>query len=57
MNQLTSLEIRHKIKLLSEQGLSSPLIAEQLGVSVWTVRKWRQFFKKELGLPSYWSPI
>jgi uncharacterized protein YjcR len=46
MNKLTSLETRQTIKQLSEQGVKSPDIATQLGISVWTVRKWRQRLKK-----------
>ncbi len=30
----------------SELGFKSPEIAEQLGVSVWTVRKWGKRIKK-----------
>lgn len=31
---------------LSNQGLKAPQVAQELGCSVWTVRKWKQRFKK-----------
>lgn len=38
-----------------EQGQSSPWIAEQLSVSVWVVRKWRQLLKKAILLKAGWD--
>ena len=46
MKNLTSLETRRTIKQLAEQGVKSPDIADQLGISVGTVRKWRQRLQK-----------
>lgn len=43
---MTSLEERQKMVSLSEQGYNSPQIAQQIGCSVWTVRKWLQRYKK-----------
>lgn len=47
MNKLTSLETRQKIKSMSEQNVKSKDIAVELGISIWTVRKWRQRLKKK----------
>lgn len=46
MSKITTLEERQSIKLMVEQNFKSPEIAQQLGISVWTVRKWRQRIKK-----------
>lgn len=46
MKNLTSLETRQTIKQLVDQGVKSPDIAFQLGISVGTVRKWRQRLQK-----------
>jgi transposase len=46
MKNLTSLETRRTIKQMAEQGVKSPEIAAQLGVSIGTVRKWRQRLQK-----------
>lgn len=46
MRKRTTLEERQSIKLMVEQNFKSPEIAQQLGISVWTVRKWRQIIKK-----------
>lgn len=46
MNKLTSLQVRQTIRDLAAQGKKSPAIAKQLGISVWTVRKWRQRLEK-----------
>lgn len=43
---MTSLEQRHQIQALSDQGKSSPEIARQLGLTVRVVRKWVQRQKK-----------
>lgn len=50
MKNLTSLETRRTIKQLADKGVKSPDIATQLGISVGTVRKWRQRLQKG-GLP------
>ena len=42
----STLEQREQIQLLSAQGVKSADIAEQIGLSFWTVRKWRQRLKK-----------
>jgi len=41
-----NLEQKKFIEKQTEQGKSSPKIAAELGISVWTVRKWRQRIKK-----------
>jgi len=41
-----TLEQKHYIKTNSEQGQKSTKIAEDLGLSVSTVRKWRSRIKK-----------
>ena len=46
MKNLTSLETRRTIKQLADQGVKSPDIAVQLGISVGAVRKWRQRLQK-----------
>ena len=43
---MTSLEERTAIRDLVFEGLSSPAIAERLGIKVRTVRKWRHRIKK-----------
>ena len=42
----TTLDERKFIEKQAEAGKTSPEIAEVLGLSVWTVRKWRQHLKK-----------
>jgi transposase len=44
--QNTTLEQRKFIEKQAKAGRTSPKIAEELGISVWTVRKWRQRLKK-----------
>ena len=44
---MTSEEQRIKMLELSNQGLKAPEIGKRLGCSEWTVRKWRQRFKKK----------
>jgi len=43
---MTTLEQRRQIEALIKLGEKSPQIAEALGISVWTVRKWKQRLKK-----------
>jgi len=38
---------RKRMIELTNQGLKAPQIAKELGCSVWTVRKWKQRFKKK----------
>lgn len=43
---------RRKMIALSNTGMKAPVIAEQIGCSVWTVRKWVQAYKKkQFGIP------
>lgn len=44
--QSTTLEQRKFIEKQAKAGRTSPEIAQELGISVWTVRKWRQRLKK-----------
>lgn len=44
---MTSESQRVQIIELSNQGYTAPQISERLGCSVWTVRKWKQRFKKK----------
>ena len=44
---MTTEEQRMKMIELCNQGLKAPQIAKQLNCSAWTVRKWRQRFKKK----------
>jgi len=46
MSKRLSLEQKKYIKKHSELGKKCPAIASELGVSVWTVRKWKQHIKK-----------
>ncbi len=43
---MTSLEQRQTIKSMVNQGIKCPKIAEQVGCSVHTVRKWKSIIKK-----------
>lgn len=43
---MTSLEQRDQIKQLLKWGQKAPQIADHLGISVHTVRKWQQVIKK-----------
>lgn len=60
MSKQTSLEERMQIMELAEGGLSDAKIAEKVGWSVWTVRKWRRRglragrsgFARQMGRPS-----
>lgn len=47
----TTFEQRIKIKQLVSQGLTSRVNAEQMGLSIATVRKWRQRAHENLGSP------
>lgn len=40
---------------LSNQGLTAPQVAEKIGCSVWTVRKWKQRFKKKQTYNRQWD--
>lgn len=53
MNALTLAQKKFIEKQL-EKGLKSNKIAEELGVSIWTVRKWQQRIKKGLSLAIQW---
>lgn len=44
---MTTEEQRIQMIELSNQGLAAPKIAAKLNCSVWTVRKWKQRFKKK----------
>lgn len=44
---MTSEEQRIKMLELSNQGLNASEVATHLGCSKWTVRKWKQRFKKK----------
>lgn len=46
MTTHTTLDERKFIEKSAEAGKTSPEIAKELGISVWTVRKWCQGFKK-----------
>ncbi len=43
---MTTEEDRIQIVELSNRGVKASEVAQQLGCSVWTVRKWKQRFKK-----------
>jgi len=43
---MTTLDQRKFIESQAKKGKTSAVIAEQLGISIWTVRKWRQRLKK-----------
>lgn len=45
---MTTEEQRIQMVELSNQGLTAPQVADKLNCSVWTVRKWKQRFKKKL---------
>ena len=51
---MTSLEQRDQIKQLVKVGVKAPQIALQLGISVHTVRKWRQIQKKGVRYTQRW---
>jgi len=42
---------------LSNQGLNAPQVAKKLGCSVWTVRKWKQRFKKKQIYNRLWDGL
>lgn len=42
----TTLEQKHLIKQLHEQGKTAQQIADEVGLSVWTVNKWIGRIKK-----------
>jgi transposase len=44
---MTTIQERTRIIELSALGMKAPEIAAQLACSVWTVRKWKQRFKKK----------
>ena len=46
MSKRTTLEERVQIGYLAEIGLTDPQIAEQIGWSVHTVRKWRRRYQR-----------
>ncbi len=46
MKKALTLAEKKFIEKHSELGKKSPQIAEQLGVSVWTIRKWKSLIKK-----------
>jgi len=46
MSVAISIEQKLFIREQSAENRSSPDIASALGISVWTVRKWRSHFKK-----------
>lgn len=43
---MTSLENKRKIEEFLQLKMKAPQIAKQLGLSVWTIRKWQQRIKK-----------
>ena len=43
---MTTIEERQAIRRMSERGYKSREIAEALGLTIFTVRKWRQRLKK-----------
>lgn len=54
---MTSLEQRQRINELSNQGHKAPAIAEELGISVFTVRKWRTRLKKGDRIIPQWAVL
>lgn len=46
MSRPLSLELKKFIEKQAELGVKSALIAQELGVSIWSVYKWRQRLKK-----------
>ncbi len=52
---MTTEEQRIQMIELSNQGLTAPQVAEKLNCSVWTVRKWKQRFKKKRAYILKWS--
>jgi len=48
---------RIEIIALSNQGLTAPEVAEKVGCSVWTVRKWKQVFKKKHHCNLQWDAL
>lgn len=51
---MTSLEQRDQIRQMVNQGFTSPAIAQALGVSVHTIRKWRRILKKRIPYTLPW---
>ena len=47
MSRFTTLAERKFIETLAKAGKTSRFIADKLGMSIWTVRKWRQQLKKK----------
>ena len=47
MRKHTTLDERMKIVTLAQQGLSSKAIAQYMGLSVYTVRKWRRRYRQQ----------
>lgn len=46
MSRPLSLSQKKFIENQAEQGVKSEVIAQELGVSIWAIRKWRQRLKK-----------
>jgi len=51
---MTSLEQRQTIKEMVEQGIKCPAIAEAVGCTVYTVRKWKDRIKKGIRSTLQW---
>jgi len=52
---MTTEEQRIQMIELSNQGQTAPQVAEKLNCSVWTVRKWKQRFKKKRAYILKWA--
>lgn len=55
MARTTTLEEKKFIETKAEDGWTSRQIAEAVGISIWTVRKWRQYIKKKVVPPPGWE--
>ncbi len=50
MNRALTFEQKKLIETKAEQGWTSQQLADELGTSIWTVRKWRSRIKKGVHL-------
>ena len=55
MQRHTTFSERKFIEKYSEEGISPDQTARELGISIWTVRKWRQRLKKGVRVNRLWA--